>query len=151
TPFASVMASSAPGPLNLTPTECGLRGMINRCLAYTQSTGVRCVAVLLTDGSPTQCDTTTQDLVNIVADGAAKGVSTYTVGIVGADLSFLNPIAAGGGTNAAIDASGGEPAVAAALDAIRDRAAGSGSHQVVTHGTVASTLPCEWKIPPPRT
>jgi len=124
-------------PIALTPTECGLRGMINQCLQFMASspTGEQCVAILVTDGTPTQCDTNQQNLLQVVADGHAKGVTTYTLGLQGADINALNAIAQAGGSNAALDVSGGAAQFIAALNNIR---------QTVV---VTSPLPCQWKIP----
>jgi hypothetical protein len=105
----------------LTPTECALRGMVNDCLQYmaTSSTAERCVAVLVTDGAPTTCDTTQADLVQIVKQGHDSGVITFTLGLPGADLNFLNQLSVAGGTTQAIDVSAGSQAFVGALNHIR--------------------------------
>jgi hypothetical protein len=139
-PVISAMGSNAPNPANITPLECGLRGMINACLVYTSQspTGERCVAVLVTDGNtmdPTPCDGNVSDLVQIVADGKSKGVDTYTLGLQGSDPNFLDQIAQAGGTMAHIDASGGVQQFVAALNSIRAQIA------------ISTPLPCTWKVP----
>lgn len=138
-------------PTALTPTECGLRGMINTCLNYmAQSrTGEQCVGVLVTDGTPTQCDTTQADLVQIVADGHSKGVTTFTLGLQGSDLNALNQLAQAGGTNAAIDVSAGSQQFIDALKNIRNTVGVSTTTVVRTPVTIATPVPCEWRLPPP--
>jgi hypothetical protein len=117
------MQQQTPTPIATTPTECGLRGMINRCIAFMASSpsGEKCVAVLVTDGSPTQCDMNLTNLAQIVDDGYTQGVTTFALGLPGADLSFLNSLATAGGTGSAIDVSGGAQAFVAALNSVRTR------------------------------
>ncbi len=140
-----------PGALNLTPTECGLRGMINECLTYMQShPGEQCVALLVTDGNPTLCDGNTANLVNIVSDGKSKGVTTFTLGLPGSTLDFLNQLAQAGGTNSAIDATNAQTTqqnFLGALNSIRT----TYSKSVTTHVThsLSTPLSCQWKIPAP--
>jgi hypothetical protein len=141
-PIAMAMNANTPNPTNITPLECGLRGMINACLVYTSQSpiGEQCVAVLITDGNtmdPTPCDGTVSDLVQIVADGHSKGVNTYTLGLQGSDPNFLDQIAQAGGTMAHIDASASVQSFVDALNSIRQRI------------TIQMPLPCTWKIPPP--
>jgi hypothetical protein len=135
--MAAMTAQTPNSPITLTPTECGLRGMINGCLTYQSSSamGERCVAVLVTDGSPTQCDTNQTNLVQIIADGHSKGIDTYTLGLPGADLNVLNQYAQAGGTGMAIDVTAGAQAFIAALNNIRKSV------------TISMPLPCTWKIP----
>jgi hypothetical protein len=139
-PIVSAMNSNAPNPLNITPLECGLRGMVNSCLIYkSQSpTGEDCVAVLVTDGNttdPTPCDANVTNLVQIVTDGHNKGVNTYTLGLQGSDPVFLDQIAMAGGTMTHIDASAGVQGFVAALNSIRKSV------------SIKMSLPCTWKIP----
>jgi hypothetical protein len=139
-PITSAMNSNAPNPANITPLECGLRGMIDACLVYSSQSpiGERCVAVLVTDGNttdPTPCDANVADLVQIVADGQSKGVNTYTLGLQGSDPNFLDQIAQAGGTMAHIDASGGVQAFVSALNSIRKMV------------SISTPLPCTWKVP----
>lgn len=153
---AMVQAMQAQRPANnllapaFTPTECALRGMINQCLTFmAQSpTGEQCVAILVTDGTPTQCDQNQTNLQAIVADGHAKGVTTFTLGLPGADLNALNALANAGGTNASIDVSGGAQAFIAALNNIRQAVAVTTTTVVSTPMVISTPLPCQWKIPP---
>jgi len=112
-------------PPLLTPTECALRGMINTCLQYMSAspTGEKCIAVLVTDGTPTQCDTNEMDLEAILADGKTKGVETYTLGLPGSDAATLDAYAMVGGTGKSIDVSGGPTAFVQALNGIRGQLA----------------------------
>jgi hypothetical protein len=122
-PMIDAMSAQKPQSLAFTPTECALRGMINQCLTFmsNSATSEQCVAVLVTDGTPTQCDLDNNNLVAIIADGKAKGVDSFTLGLPGADINVLNQYAASGGTSMAIDVSAGPQAFIAALNAIRGR------------------------------
>jgi hypothetical protein len=107
----------------LTPTECALRGMINRCLQFTSASAVGepCVGVLVTDGAATQCDTVQQDLEAIIFDGKQKGVDTYVIGLTTTEFTALNGYAQAGGTGTAFDGYAGLSGVRDALEKIRDR------------------------------
>jgi hypothetical protein len=85
------------------------------------STGEKCVAVLVTDGAPTQCDLDNDNLLNIIIDGKTKGVETFTLGLPGSDIEILNGYAIAGGTGSAKDVTSGPAAFIQALNAIRDR------------------------------
>jgi len=148
--ISAMMAQKPNSPLALTPTECGLRGMINACLNFHMSspTGENCVAVLVTDGVPDQCDVNQTNLTQIIADGHAKGIDTYTLGLPGADLNVLNQYAQAGGTGMAIDVTGGAQAFISALNSIRVKVAHTDKHTVVTSHVIQTPLKCEWKIPP---
>ena len=81
-----------------TPTEGGLRGGIKFCQDFeAQNPGEECILVFVTDGSPNGCDENQDNLVNIVSQGAANGVMTFGVGLLGADFNLLNRIAMAGG------------------------------------------------------
>jgi hypothetical protein len=139
---------NSPG-LFLTPTECALRGMINTCLNYmaTSQIGEQCVAILVTDGSPTTCDQNTGNLVKIVADGHAAGVTTFTLGLPGSNLTFLDQLAQAGGTTASIDVTGGADKFIAALNNIRQAVSVTMTTHTTTPMVIASPLPCKWGIP----
>jgi hypothetical protein len=141
--------NSTPQPLNFTPTECALRGAINHCLQWQSTSNEQCVVILVTDGNPTTCDTTTSDLVAIVTDGKTKGVTTFALGLPGSTIAFLNQLAQAGGTTAAIDVSGGTSAFIAALNAIRQKVSKTSVSHHTTQTVVSAPLPCEWNIPPP--
>jgi len=148
----SAMQNNAPNPLNITPLECGLRGMVNACLEFMSQSpkGERCVAVLVTDGNtmdPTPCDGNVSDLVQIVTDGKTKGVTTFTLGLKGSDPNFLNQLALAGGSNMSIDASSGPQAFVAALNSIRQAITTTKTTHIRTPMTISTPLPCEWGIP----
>ena len=136
--IGAAMNSSTPQPLNFTPTECGLNGMIQHCLQHKQATGEQCVGILITDGDPTTCDTNIANLSNIVAAGLQQGVKTFVIRLPGvSNPAGLDQVAAAGGTVAAVDVSAGANAFLAALNAIRQKV------------SVGTALECQWKIPPP--
>jgi hypothetical protein len=135
--LTAAMNNNQPNPLNFTPTECALIGMVSHCEDWTKKTGEQCVAILVTDGNPTLCTGDSNALAKIVADGKAQGVTTFVLGLPGSNASVLDPIAQAGGSSASIDVSGGPQAFIAALNSIRGQV------------TVGTALPCQWKIPPP--
>jgi len=136
---------------NNTPTECALRGMINTCLRFqsTSATGEQCVAVLITDGTPTRCSTDQQTLINVVQQGHDLGVTTYVLGLPGSDINFLNQVANVGGTSAAIDVTAGTQAFIAALNNIRQAVSVQTTTQVSTPVVISTPLPCKWGVPTP--
>jgi hypothetical protein len=134
--LTNAMNSNQPNPLNFTPTECGLMGMISHCEDWKKRTGEQCVAILVTDGNPTLCTADTAALSKIVSDGKANGVTTFVLGLPGSNASVLDPLAQAGGSSASIDVSGGVSAFVAALNTIRGKV------------SVGTALPCQWKIPP---
>ena len=151
-PMINAMTAQRPGRNANTPTECALRGMINTCLQYHASSpsGEQCVAVLVTDGTPTACDTNQQDLAAIITDGKSKGVDTYALGLPGVDIAVLDSYAQAGGTGKAIDVSGGPTAFVQALNAIRQKIVHQSTHTTVTSHVISTPLKCEWKIPPQK-
>jgi hypothetical protein len=151
-PFINALGAQKPAGLALTPTECALRGMINECLQFMSMspTGEKCVAVLVTDGTPTLCDTDNNNLLKIITDAKAKGVDTYTLGLPGSDINVLNGYAMAGGTGMAVDVSAGPAAFIAALNAIRGKVAHQDKHTVTTSHVIQSQLKCQWKIPPQK-
>jgi hypothetical protein len=136
-PMITAMQTTAKpdNPIANTPTECGIRGMISQCQQWQTANGITCVNLLVTDGTPTECNTNDANLVALVANAKAQGFSTFVIGLPGSNLQALNQLAQAGGTNAAIDVSAGVTAFVDALNKIR--------------ATVATALPCQWKIPPP--
>lgn len=151
--MVSAMQAQAPSsPVALTPTECALRGMINQCAQFMQqsTTGEQCVAILITDGTPTQCDGDHANLTQIVADGYNDdGVITFTLGLPGADLAFLDQLAAAGGTTASIDVTQGTQVFIDALNSIRDSVSTTTSMQVTTQEVISTPLDCQWGVPAP--
>jgi hypothetical protein len=147
------LSQPAPGPGVDRPTECGLRAMNDICLNYMANspTGEQCVGVLVTNGSPTACDTNYSGLAQIVADGHAKGVTTFVFSLPGADPSGLNDLASAGGTNEATSVSGGTQAFEQALDTMRDKLTQVTTTLVTTTRipmVLHTELPCEIQLPP---
>jgi hypothetical protein len=142
-PIVAGMQSATPPPPNFgtpplfTPTECGLRGMIDQCKAFTAAAKLPCAAVLVTDGNPTECSQDTTVLSGVVAQGLTDGVKTFVIGLPGSNLATLDLLAQAGGTTKAIDVSGGTQAFITALNSIR------------TAVSIGTKLECEWTIPPP--
>jgi hypothetical protein len=87
------------GPNGGTPTSAALQGAIDYADAWADSSGHQVIAVLATDGEPTECDPSIPSISAIAASGLPK-VSTFVIG-VGASLGNLNAIAQAGGTGAA--------------------------------------------------
>lgn len=103
-PDALVASIGKHSPSTITPTAPALQGAIDHAKAWGQQNPSHVViAVLATDGDPTECDP--QDIGpigNIAAAGAAgtPKVLTFVIG-VGSSLSNLNEIAQAGGTQSA--------------------------------------------------
>ncbi len=102
---ASGLVASIQGhsPNTSTPTSAALQGAVDHAKAWQMAhTDHVVVAVMATDGDPSECDT---DLNNIdaIAAAAANGsppIKTFVIG-VGSSLSALNGLAAAGGTGQA--------------------------------------------------
>jgi hypothetical protein len=106
-PWGALPGNSAPianalnrAPIGIgTPIEAGLRGAIMGCQDYEAAHPQEdCVAVLITDGAPSTCESTAAGLAAI-AQAAAPGVPTFAIGMLGADFAMLDQIAQGGGTD----------------------------------------------------
>jgi hypothetical protein len=93
----------AHNPSTSTPTSAALQGAVDHAKSWSQAhPGHVVIALLATDGDPTECDT---DLTHIdgIAQAAASGspkILTFVIG-VGPSLSALNGIAQAGGTGQA--------------------------------------------------
>lgn len=109
-PKAQVFKAAIDGqkPAGNTPTEVALNGAITyaKSVAKTHPNDVTAV-VLVTDGEPTECSSSTGQNISVVrgvAQAAAADpqtpIKTYVIG-VGANLTNLNQIASGGGTGTA--------------------------------------------------
>ncbi|HEY3449511.1 MAG TPA: hypothetical protein VGK67_24370 [Myxococcales bacterium] len=123
---ASIAAQKVVGS---TPTSAGLQGAINHCKAWAAAHPDHVtIALLASDGDPTECNSDLSYINGIAASGASGSpkVLTFVIG-VGAFLSNLNGIAAAGGTTKAylVDTGGDVNAqLVAALNAIRGAALG---------------------------
>ena len=90
-------------PYGDTPTSAALQGAIDHATAWGKGhPGHVVIAVLATDGDPTECDPK-QSHVDAIAAGGVSGnpkILTFVVG-VGTSFTALNGIAAAGGTTKA--------------------------------------------------
>ncbi len=118
------------GPTTSTPTAPALQGAINYAKSYAAAhPGHTVVAVLATDGQPTECSPTAIPSIAAIAAAGASGtpkVLTFVIG-VGSSLSNLNAIAVGGGSKQAFVVDQGGNVVQqfeAALQAIQGQAIG---------------------------
>jgi hypothetical protein len=141
---------AAERPIGFTPTGVALTGAINRATLYANDNpGHQVIAVLATDGFPTEClPTGTQNdeqAVDAVASVAAEGfaltpsIRTYVIGVFGPDdpdpLNKLNRLAVGGGTGHAFIVDSSQDVTQQLLDALATIRAGS--------------LNCEFQLPTP--
>ena len=120
-------------PIESTPTEPALRGAINHARSWQMAHADHKVVVLLvTDGEPTECNSTVPSVTQVAAEGfgVAPSIPTYVLGL-GLSLTNLHSIAMAGGTNQAfiVDPNSGT-ALAAAMNQIR-----------------GSALPCDYALP----
>lgn len=154
---AAAIANSlaAQMPRQNTPIEGALRGVTQYCLNYNATTPDKnCVAVLITDGQPTDCNQDPAALVQIAADAAAQGVITFAAGMEGADFNLLEQIAQAGGGNCedngkwACDLTASPTAFVDALIRIRQSVQTVTRTETRVEETV-TVLPCEWTIPDP--
>jgi hypothetical protein len=145
-PFGSIQP-------NMTPMECAIRGIDAFCKTQAMTSSQKCVGVLVTDGVPEgDCNTNRDQLAMVAASG---GTTLFTLGLQGANFTFLNQLATAGKTDCtpmdpnstACDATAGKDAFIAALNAIREKI------QVKTPMTRTVTtvtevpLDCEWNLP----
>jgi hypothetical protein len=132
---ASINAHS---PTTSTPTSAALQGAVDHAKAWaTAHTGHAVVAVLATDGDPTECDTSIPNISAIAAAGVngTPKILTFVIG-VGSSLTSLNAIAAGGGTTKAFVVDTNANVNQQFLDALNQ-----------IRGTA---LGCNYKIPLPK-
>ena len=124
---ASVAAHT---PTGMTPTAPALQGAIDYAKSYAAShPGHTVIAVLATDGQPTECAPTDVPSIAALAAAGVAGapkVLTFVIG-VGTSLANLDVIAVGGGSKQAFVVDQGGNVVqqfAAALKAIQGQAIG---------------------------
>jgi len=144
-----------------TPIEGALRGVTEYCKTYQAAhPEQQCVAVLVTDGKPefdTGCVENQDQLAAIAAAAHTAGITTFAVGLKGADFTLLDKIAKAGGApdcdttvaTYACDVSGNADKLVTALASIRDTVVTTETHPVVMTHTEETKLPCEWVIPTP--
>jgi hypothetical protein len=120
-------------PFESTPTEPALRGAINHARSWqTSHADHKVVVLLVTDGEPTECNSTIASVTQVAAEGfgGAPSIPTYVLGL-GLSLTNLQTIAMAGGTKQAfiVDPNSGT-ALSAAMNQIR-----------------GSALPCDYALP----
>jgi hypothetical protein len=166
---------------NSTPTEPALIGATRYCAQYKRDPvanpdGNDCAVIFITDGLPADCNTNSTYLAGIARDAYNNhGVTTFAVGMFGADFFMLNELAeAGQGPH---DCHPDDPNLYAcavdnpnmnllqALELIRDYITTYETTYETTYVTTyvtrteieiqyetvveTETLDCEWQIPPP--
>lgn len=129
-----------------TPSLPALQGVIDYCDQYQDAhPGEKCVVVFATDGDPRGgCNNSENTIENAAAIGASNDVLTYVVGIEGSNESFMDDLAAAGGTYAAYILGGGaagEQDLLEALNNIRNTFACS---YAVPDGTAPELLSVDW-------
>jgi hypothetical protein len=118
------------------PTSAALQGAVDHAAAYAGAhTGADVVALLITDGAPDECDTTTGD-IDTIASTALAGTARIRTAVIslGATQSFVDGIAQAGGTASAA-APTSAAAVSAALTAV---ATGRCALPIPTNGNPAT-------------
>jgi hypothetical protein len=142
---ASITAAlAAKAPDGNTPTSAALKGAVDAATAYANANpGHTVVAVLATDGLPTECDTNMANIASI-AGAAFKGtpsVKTFVIGVFSADekalaQSNLDQIASAGGSSKAFVVTQGATTTQDFVNAMN-----------TIRGTA---LPCEYNLPVPE-
>lgn len=123
---AAISASiGAHGPTTSTPTSAALQGAVDHAKAWAQTHPDHVViALLATDGDPTECDTNLGNINAIAANafGGTPSIRTFVIGI--GSIDALNGIAAAGGTGMAFitDQADTQMQFLAALNAIQGTA-----------------------------
>jgi von Willebrand factor type A domain len=128
----------AQDPNGGTPTRAALEGAISyaQSVASGQGKDGKVAIVLVTDGFPEGCSGNSIANVKALAAGVAATIPTYVIG-VGDQLTSLNEIAIGGGTNSALIVSTSDP------DKIKT------DFTKAIEQIKSASLSCEYKIPPP--
>ncbi len=125
-------------PETLTPTSAALQGAVDHAKAWAMAhTGHVTIAVLATDGDPSECDDSLTHIDGIAATALAgnPSIKTFVIG-VGDSLSALNGVAAAGGTSKAFIVDTSQNVNQQFLDALN-----------AIRGTA---LGCTYKIPTPE-
>ena len=141
-----------------TPIEGALRGSTEFCKQYQKDRPAeQCVAVVVTDGKPEydNCEKNGDTLAGIAKAAHDAGVTTFAVGLSGADFTLLDKIAKAGGApdcepasaSYACNVSSGAMKLADALSSIRDTVVKTEIQTIIETHVEESKLPCEWAIP----
>jgi hypothetical protein len=133
---------AAATPLGRTPTSAALSGALAHAkLQAMEQPAHRVIAVLATDGAPTECDPLDASGVGNIASQALVGsptVQTYVIGVFTSEeteaRANLNAWAAAGGTSQAFIIDPGQDVAAQLLDAL----------EAIRTGSIA----CEYLLPP---
>jgi hypothetical protein len=130
---ASIQAAFPILPIESTPTEPALKGAIAHARSWqTGHADHKVVVLLVTDGEPTECNSTVQSVTQVAAEGfsGTSSIPTYVLGL-GLSLTNLHTIAMAGGTGQAfiVDPNSGT-ALSQAMNQIRGAA-----------------LPCDYALP----
>lgn len=119
-------------PIEGTATLPAMQGAITHARSWaTANPDAKTVVLLVTDGIPSECESTVENVSAVVAEGfsGTPSIQTFVIGL--GDLGALNMFAQAGGTDQALVIEpGAAPALVAALNAIRSAA-----------------LPCEFALP----
>jgi Mg-chelatase subunit ChlD len=100
---AIAVALDAIVPGGTTCLECALLASYNE-ITDNGRTDASAQVILITDGNPTTGNTDLNYLAGLASSMYNyDGTRTFAIGIPGASISFLNPIAAAGGTGSAVD------------------------------------------------
>ncbi|MCB9580473.1 MAG: VWA domain-containing protein, partial [Polyangiaceae bacterium] len=100
---ALVTGVNAVAPGGNTPTYPALDGALTWAINNQNSNAnEQYVVVLVTDGDPTQCNTSNSAIATLAANAFNNsGIRTYTIGMQGANIAALDQIAQSGGTGQA--------------------------------------------------
>ncbi len=87
-------------PTGITPTSAALDGATKWAANYMiQNPGQKAVVLLVTDGDPTACNTSSSAIYNIATNAyQSANVLTFAIGMQGANQTFLSGLAQAGGT-----------------------------------------------------
>jgi hypothetical protein len=129
-------------PLGLTPTSAALSGALQHAKQHAMAEPThRVIAVLATDGSPTDCEPTAPAAVaNLARDGlsGSPSIRTYVIGVFGSmeteARANVSAWASAGGTPRAFIIDPGQDVGAQFLDALEEIRSGS--------------IACEYLLPP---
>jgi hypothetical protein len=94
-PISTALSDHGPG--GLTPTEGALQGIIQFTVGH-KSPGRAIIGILVTDGDPTDCETSTSKLKNLISSHVqSTQIKIFVVGMTGATFDNLEDWAEAGG------------------------------------------------------
>ena len=142
-----------------TPIQGALLGATEYCKAYqAEHPDEQCVSILATDGKAELalgCEEDSSELAAIAGRAHEAGVTTFAVGLQGANFALLDELARQGGApdcdpttpRYACDVSEGPDKLADALASIRDSVVTQTVHTERVKKVEHVALSCEWSIP----